>query len=258
MKALTSWPVPLAMTLLFAALLWNSNASTAGILAAAVGLALVLLFWGMFREMSVHADVSRALSVGDAATARRLAEVQLARRKGAAKAPFWLYRAMAHELAGQWQECLDAVDEARPQELRRGGAASWKLVAACLRVGAWSELGEVARARALFDEQVAPRVAVVGDSGSLLAQLAEGRLRLAEGDLTGALARLTPLTRNIRLGPAQRAMAFHYLARASSKQGDATAAERAQAQATALVSGGAFARSPAAATTPAATTAPGA
>lgn len=55
MKYLTGWPLPAALALLFVALVWTSDAQAAGTLAAVVGLALVLLFWAMFREAAAHA-----------------------------------------------------------------------------------------------------------------------------------------------------------------------------------------------------------
>ena len=67
------------------------------------------------------------------------------------------------------------------------------------------------------------------------------RLLLAEGELGGAERQLTPLSRNVRLGPAQRAQAFHYLAQVARQTGDAEAAARLQAQAAALAPGSVFA-----------------
>jgi hypothetical protein len=235
MKVLTGWPVPVFMMLVFAALISTSDASNAGILAAGFGLLLVLLFWGMFREMSVHAEISRALSVGDGAMAARLAEVQLKKRSARRRGPFAIYRAMAHELTGQWAEIEEDLAATKPEYLRgTGGGASWQLVAECLRIGAWAERGEVAKARALYDEAVAPRVHAQGGTGGIYSQLTEGRLRFAEGDHATAQARLLPLTRNIRLGPAQRAVAFHYLARCAAAEGKAAEAEKLRSQAAAL------------------------
>jgi predicted Zn-dependent protease len=235
MKVLTGWPVPVFMMLVFAALISTSDASNAGILAACFGLLLVLLFWGMFREFSVHAEISRALSVGDGATAARLTAVQLKKRSARRRGPFAIYRAMAHELTGNWREIEDDLAATRPEHLRgSGGGSSWQLVADCLRIGARCELGEVAQARALFDEAVAPRVHAQGGTGGIFSQLTEGRLRFAEGDHAAAQERLLPLTRNIRLGPAQRAIAFHYLARCAAAQGKTAEAEKLRSQAAAL------------------------
>jgi hypothetical protein len=235
MKLLTGWPVPVFLALVFAALMSTSDAPPAGLLAAAFGFGLVLLLWAMFRELSVHAEISRALSIGDGKTAARLAEVQLARRRGSRRGPFAIYRAMAHELCGEWSAIEPALADARPEALRGGGGgASWQQVASCLRVAARAELGELAGARAVFDDDVAPRLAERGTTASIFATLTEGRLRLAEGDLAGAEDRLLPLTRNIRLGPSQRAIAFHYLARAAASRGEADEAAKLSGQAAAL------------------------
>ncbi|HRC58114.1 MAG TPA: hypothetical protein PKU97_19455, partial [Kofleriaceae bacterium] len=101
MKLLTSWPVPVFLAILFAVLISTSNASTAGTLAALFGLSLVLILWGAFRELSAHAEISRALSIGDSAGATKLADAQLGRRRGKRRGPFFIYRAMAHELGGR-------------------------------------------------------------------------------------------------------------------------------------------------------------
>lgn len=244
MKVLTSWPVPIFLLLIFAALISTSDASTAGILAAGFGLLLVLLVWGMFREFSAHAEISRALSIGDSATALRLATVELERRSARRRGPFVVYRAMAQELAGAWSDVADGLADARPETLRgTGGGASWQLVADCLRVAAWSELGELQKARELYDRAVAPRSNEQAGTGGIFAQLTEGRLRFAEGDLAAAKARLTPLTRNIRLGPAQRAIAFHTLARVAQADGEEPAAvDKLYAQAAALAPASWFAK----------------
>ncbi len=234
MKALTSWPVPAAMTVLFLVLVWSSEASMAGSLAAMVGLAMVLVMWALFREMSFHAEITRALAIGDAALAHRLIEVQLARRGKGRQAPFLVYRAMAHELAGDWTRCAEDAEAARTGELARGGKASWRLAAACLRVGALCELGRTAEAHTLFEADIRPRAAALGPGGSLPAQLTEGRLLLAAGEPAEAIAKLTPLTRHVRLGPAQRALALHTVGRAEAGRGDDAAAKRAFAQARSL------------------------
>jgi tetratricopeptide (TPR) repeat protein len=236
MKILTSWPVPVFMLALFATLISTSNASTAGILAALFGLALVLILWSVFREFSAHAEITRALSIGDGETAAKLAEVQLGRRRRTrSKAPFRIYLAMAHELRGQWDAIEPMLLAAHTETMRGGaGAGSWQQVAACLRVGARCETGHVAQARALFDKAIAPRIAVVGDSTSIFAAVTEGRLLYAEGEIERAEARLQPLIRNIRLSPSQRAIALHYLARCAQAAGRRSDAEQFHKQAAAL------------------------
>jgi hypothetical protein len=261
MKVLTGWPVPVFLFLIFGALILTSDSPPAGIAATFFGLLLVLLLWGVFREFSLHAEISRALSVGDGPTAAKLAEAQLARRSARRRGPFLIYRAMAHELTGDWAAIDGDLAEAKPEVLRgTGGGASWQQVAHCLRVGAWCELGDVSRARALFDEEVAQRERLraiamraadqsgqSGQSGmgSIYAILTEGRLRFAEGDLAGAQEKLAQLTKNIRLAPAQRAIAFHYLARAARLEGRAAEASKRIASAAALTPASWFARMPA-------------
>jgi tetratricopeptide (TPR) repeat protein len=233
MKVLTSWPVPVFMALIFLALISTSDASAAGTWAAGVGLVFVLLLWSMFRELSAHAEISRALSIGDGAAALTLVAFQLTRwRRTRSRTPFYIYRAMAHELLGDWA-AVEADLAAAPAAKGRGGS-SRDIMAACLQVGALCEAGKVEAARQHFDRAVAARLRSPADSGSILAALAEGRLLLAEGELVRAQARLEPLTRNIRLGPAQRAIAHHYLARCARAEGRVAEAVQLHKQASAL------------------------
>ncbi len=259
MKVLTGWPVPAFLFLVFGALILTSDAPPAGVAATFFGLLLVLLLWGMFREMSVHAEISRNLSIGDGPAAARLAEVQIKKRSARRRAPFLVYRAMAHELTGTWAAIEVDLAEAKPEVLRgTGGGASWQQVANCLRIGAWCELGKLARARQLFDAEVAPRVAGRGAIGDIFATLTEGRLLFAEGDLAGAQRLLLPLTKNIRLGPAQRAVAFHYLARAARAEARAAEADKLLAAAAALAPASWFGKELHAAPTASLAPAPGA
>lgn len=253
MKILTGWPVPVFLILLFAALMSTSDAPPAGIAATFLGLGLVLLLWGVFREYSIHAEIMRSLAIGTGETARMAAEAQLAKRSARRRGPFLVYRAMAHELLGNWEAIEADLADAKPELLRgTGGGASWQHIAQCLRIAAWCEQslqkgGDaqlLAKARQTYDEHVAPHAAAA-TLGSIVATLALGRLRFAEGDLAGAKEQLTPLPRNIRLGPAQRAIALHYLARIARAEGKADEEKKLIAQAAALTPSSWFARLPA-------------
>jgi hypothetical protein len=254
MKVLTGWPVPVFLILIFGALISTSDAPPAGIAATFLGLGMVLLLWGVFREYSTHAEISRAISIGDGAAALALAEAQLARRSARRRGPFLVYRALAHELLGNWAAIEQDLAEAKPELMRgTGGGASWQHIAQCLRIAAWCEQSLaartspeqkkalLARARQTYDADVASHAAAAS-LGSIVATLALGRLRFAEGDLAGAKRELLPLPKNIRLGPAQRAIASHYLARIAGAEGDEAAAAKLVAQAAALTPGSWFAR----------------
>lgn len=253
MKILTGWPVPVFLILLFASLISTSDAPPAGIAATYLGLGLVLLLWGVFREYSIHAEIARFLAIGTGETARKAVEAQLAKRSARRRGPFLIYRAMAHELLGDWGAIEADLADAKPELLRgTGGGASWQHIAHCLRIAAWCEQslqkgGDaqlLARARQTYDEHVAPHAAAA-TLGSIVATLALGRLLFAEGDLAGAREQLTPLPRNIRLGPAQRAIALHYLARIARAEGKGEEEQKLIAQAAALTPSSWFARLPA-------------
>jgi len=230
---LASWLVPGMMILAYIVLMITSETDNTGKAWMAIGLAFVLVLWWLFRLLSEHAAMARAVAVGDADRVLELAGNQLARRRGdAARAPFLVYRALAHEIRGDWERALAEADAARP-----GGAAgrSWELLAATVRIAALVETGKVEQARELLDREVEPRAKELDPrtnaSALVLATLARGRVLCAEGSGDAALAQLERVIDDVRAGSSARAVAHAYAARCSR---DPAAAQRHRKQAAQL------------------------
>src|SRR6476661_7785353 len=69
---------------------------------------------------------------------------------GGAGVPCHVYRALAFEIRGDWASALAALDEAPLDRAH----ASWRLLAATVRVAAFTETGKVAEARTVFDRDL--------------------------------------------------------------------------------------------------------
>lgn len=217
-RRLVSWGVPLAMTGVYTVLAIVSGASHTTKAWMAVGLGFVFVVWWMFRLLTEHAALSRAVAVGDAARVLELTERQLRRRTSpAARAPFLVYRALAHELRGEWAAARAALDEAELEALRPSARPPWQLLAASVRIAALVETGQLAAARRVLDHELAPAASTLDRrlhaSAYLFARLATGRVQLAEGDAAQARTSLSAVVDDIRAGAAQRATALFYLAR---------------------------------------------
>ena len=145
-RILQSWGVPVAMTGVYATLAWSADTSTTGKAWIAIGLALVLVVWWLFRFLTENAALARAVSVGDANRVLELTERQLHLRKRArARAPYLVYRGLAFELRGDWTQALAAIDEARLEAVRASQRPMWQLLAASVRIAALVETGRSLR-----------------------------------------------------------------------------------------------------------------
>jgi hypothetical protein len=217
---LQSWGVPVAMTGVYAVLAWSSGTSTTGKAWMAIGLAFVFVLWWLFRLLTEHAALSRAVAVGDSARVLELTERQLRKRKKpAARARYLVYRGLAHELRGDWAEALAAVDEARFDGLSGSAKASWQLLAASVRIAALVETGKASEARRALDRELTPAMRSLDrrlhGSAYVFGNLATGRVLAAEGARDEATSALQGVVDDIRAGAGLRATAHHYLARVS-------------------------------------------
>ncbi|MEZ4365737.1 MAG: hypothetical protein R2939_05555 [Kofleriaceae bacterium] len=222
--------MPVLMVAAYLALISTSDVSGWVTVAVLLVMGVVTLLWLLFRELSVHAALTRAAAIGlpDEVLAR--ADAELARRwTRATRAPFQVYRAIGHELRGDFAAALAALAEVDARALA-GGRRGWGLLAARTEIAARLELGEIAAARAAFDQHFAAPPASTTVVGRELA----ARLRLAEGDAAGAAPELQALARDVRLGPAARAVALLCVARCGDALGDAAGAARDRAAAAAL------------------------
>jgi hypothetical protein len=194
---LASWLIPLLMTGAYIVLILTSEVDATGAAWEAIALGFVLVLWFLFRVLTEHAAMARAVGVGDADRVLELADFQLGRwRSARGKAPFHVYRALALELRGDWQAALAELDCAQPR-------GSWQKLAATVRVAALAETGRAADARAAFDAALRPPV-TRDLQIDIYARLAEARLLAAEGDRAGADQLLARLADDVRAGSGTR------------------------------------------------------
>lgn len=238
---LASWLIPAIMTAAYIFLMYTSETDNTGKAWESVGLGFVFVLWFLFRVLTEHAAISRAVVVGDAARVLELADHQLRRwHRAGVRARLHVCRALAFEIRGEWASALAALD--RPEVAN--AAATWRHIAATVRVAALVETGRVADARAAYDAILTDRLAMFDSTLAPLARLAEGRLRWAEGDLDGAAAVLAKLVDDVRAGAGTRGAAHHYAALVAEARGDAAAAARHHARAAELAPASWVAREP--------------
>ena len=224
-QVLSRWAVPVMMTLAYTLLAATSETNTTGKAWMAVGLGFVLVAWFVFRRLTDAAALARALSVGDTARLFALAEHHLRRKqRPAARAPFLVARAYAHELRGEFAEALAVLEGARP-------GPELQPLASAVRICALVELGRpAAEARGLVVS--APRAPALG-------WLAEGQLAWCEGDLAAASQLFARVIDDVRAGSATRAIAHVYAARIADAGGQPAVAARHRGAAGSLAAPGA-------------------
>jgi hypothetical protein len=214
--ALAGWLIPGIMTAAYIVLMFTSEVDASGAAWESIGLAFVLLLWWLFRLLTEHAAMARAVAIGDSERVAELADYQLGKRRSArGRARYLVYRALADELDGDWQAVLARLAQAEPQ-------GPWRWVAASVRVSALVELGRVAEARVTFDAELSRGAGIVRDAQlAILGRLAEARLRRAEGDRAGATELLSSLVRDVRAGSGTRARAQQLLDQLSAGESPA-------------------------------------
>jgi hypothetical protein len=211
---LASWIAPpLLMSIAYGVLAWSSETDNTGKAWMAVGFGFVVVIWLVSRILVEQTAMSRAVASGDAERILAIADKQLARRRGdAARAPFLVYRAFAVEARGDHAGALAALAEARPAE------PGLQLLAAALRVLALVETGDVAGARRTCSDELEPRAATLDQrlhaAPHIHANLARGRLLLAEGRRDEGRHELQRVVDDIRAGTAIRDRARALLLRA--------------------------------------------
>lgn len=214
------WVAPGMMCIAYFVLMATSEVGWSGKAWEALGLAFVMTLWFLFRSLTARGAMARAVAVGDGDRVLELAE----QRRGPAR---HLYRALAHDIRGEWPATLAELDRARPE----GG---WRLIAAAVRVGALVETGRATEARAVFDAELAGGARERDHSATTLVRLAEARLSWGQGDLEAAERQLAALVDDVRAGAGVRAVAHGYAARIAAARGDEAAAARHRTRAAEL------------------------
>jgi tetratricopeptide (TPR) repeat protein len=129
--------------------------------------------------------------------------------------PMSLYQAMAFDQEGKFQQAIDVL-QAHPLV---GAAQRWATLSMCIKAGVYAHL-DPATGRSLHDQLASSSRIRPRSSESVLAQLANGRLLVAEKNYQQAITALLPLSREIQLGPAPRAIAHYGLMQAYQEIGD--------------------------------------
>jgi len=222
---------PVLVAGLYAALVLSAGAGTTAQVVAAMFFLVVLALWLSFRRLRVHAAASRLAAIGDPDGLLKLVERELPRRLvPATRTPLYIFRAMGHNLRGDWAEARRALDAADIKPGQRA-SRSWHLLWAAADIHTRTATGDAAGARVSYDKLVAPfRKLIPGAGVELIALECEARLALVDGDPAGARERIAPLVKDIRLGSAARGQLYALLAEAATAEGDdAAAAEHAAA-----------------------------
>jgi hypothetical protein len=197
---LASWILPLiGMAIAYAVLAWSSETDNTGKAWMAIGFGFVVVIWIVFRILVDQTALARAVAANETARILAITDKQLARKRGdAARAPALVYRAYAQESRGEHAAALTTLADAKPTD---GGL---QLLAAALRVLALVETGDLAAARRVCDEEVEPRAAKLDlrlhAAPHIHANLARGRLLLAEGQRDQARMQLKRVIDDIRAG----------------------------------------------------------
>lgn len=223
---------PVAVALLYAALILSSGAGKTSQVIAAMFFVVVLGLWIAFRRLRVHAAASRLVAIGRPDELEKLVERELPRRwTPGTRAPLRVFAAMGRNLEGKFAEARAELDKAG---IRLGSKDSpgWQLLWAAADVHARTGMGDLAGAKASFAKGIAPhlRGAMTGPV-QLLVEECQARIALAEGDARRARELVAPMTKDIRLGPAARAQAHALLAEALAAEGDAEGAAAQAAKA---------------------------
>jgi hypothetical protein len=213
---------PLAVASLYAALIITSEAGESAQVIAALFFFCVLGLWVGFRRLRVHAAASRLVAIGRPDEMAKLVEREVPRRwTTGTRAPLHVFAAMGHNLAGEYEAAKTSL---ATSGIRLGAKEhqSWQLLWAAADIHARTALGDVAGAKASYARTVAPHRALPMTGGvELVAIECEARIALAEGDAARARELVTPMTKDIRLGPGARAQLHALLAQALAAEGNA-------------------------------------
>lgn len=201
---IASWFVPAVMTGAYIALALLADTDAIGLGWFGIGLLFVLCIWYMFRTLTQTAALSRALAVGDSEMILEITTHALSQKLVLGRRQLVLYQAAAYELRRDWAGMLAKIDEAH---IGPAASKTLRVQVACLKITALVESGEIARARAALDSELAPLEATLNDRLDaqlvIAAKLARGRVLLAEGNADGRSV-LQQVIDDVRTGAATR------------------------------------------------------
>jgi hypothetical protein len=213
--------VPILVTGAWIFLAISAETDSTGYSWMAVGFAIVLVLYFLFRVAIARAGFARAVAIGDHERLHQLAV------NGPRTARAVFYGALAADMRGDWQGVLDGLAGAKALDPARS------FLAETARIGAHVELRDAAAARKALAQL--DRIEHVGGGlptpAPLLRALAEGRVLWIEGKLDDAQGKLQRVIDDIRTGTYTRAVAHVYAARIAEARGDRAAADRDRAEA---------------------------
>lgn len=217
-RFLQGWGMLIVMLIAYLALASISDASNTAKAWIAIGFAFVVVIWFVFRFVTEQAALSRAVAVGDAPRVLELVGKQLRRRKvPAARVPYLVYQAQAHELRGDFAAALASLEEARLDTVSRMAWPTWQVLASSVRIGVLVETGQVADARRVLETELGPAGAKLDPrlhpSARLHVTSSIGRVLAAEGKSAEARPLFQAVLDDIRAPSILRAVAHHALAR---------------------------------------------
>ncbi|HEY5949319.1 MAG TPA: hypothetical protein VIV40_27685 [Kofleriaceae bacterium] len=211
--SLASWILPLVgMALAYTVLAWSSETDNTGKAWMAIGFGFVVVIWIVFRILVEQTALARSVATNDVPRILAITDRQLARKRGdAARGPFLVYRAYAQEARGSYADALTTLADAKPTD------PGLQLLAAALRVLALVETGDISAARTVASTELEPRAAKLDvrlhAAPHIHANLARGRLLLAENKLDEGRKTLQRVIDDIRAGEPLRVRARELIGR---------------------------------------------
>jgi len=198
-KFVDSWLVPGILILTWVLMYVTSNLHGIAAVVALAAFGVVVALWAGYRELRVHAAASRHAAQGEPHELLELAERELGRRwRARRRVPFHLYRSVAHQQLGEWEESKAALGHPDLAGIHEG-PRGWQVLYAAQRVALVAQSGDAKQARHLYDSELG------AVAESLVAREARARVLIAEGKEAEALPILEQLRKDIRCGPAARA-----------------------------------------------------
>jgi hypothetical protein len=215
---------PFGLAAVYAWFIYTSKAGPIPEAMAGMFFVALIGLWFWMRRLRVHAGASRLAAIGRPDELLAMVERELPRRlTHGTRAPLHVFAAMAHNLRGDHAAARASLEESGIKLGDRRNR-SWQFLWAAADIHARTALGDVAGAKKSFAKGIAPMRPMATSGVELVVVEAEARIKLAEGDAEGARAMITPLVKDIRLGPGARAQMHALLAEAADKAGDGEAA----------------------------------
>ena len=213
-RAIDTWVIPLVLVLTWVMLFASSNVRGIPAVITLFAFGLVVVMFRAYRELRVHAAAARHAAQGDPDELSALADREIEKRwTTKSRAPFHIYRSIAFQLRGEWGEARKALDAADLKRIGGRARRSWSMLHDAQRINLLAEEGDAAGARRVLEQDLLPMLRFVPGAGAkVIADEAEARVLLAERRFDAALPTYDKLAKDVRLGPATRAICRYHAA----------------------------------------------